>query len=415
MTQRIKIVFAFVVGGLVAWFAKPHGEAAPPAEENPVDRKVVRSSGRAAEANDPVKVRQKAVAFLTQLADCRSDKEEIRKLLDQLTAADIPALISELSASVGIEGLDYTEQKQMKTLLVRWHELDPEAAFAWTMSLKTRKDRMIFANELVNAIAEKDYEGSLRLVERIRAKEKNSVIPYALFTKAAQQGPDTLLQLCKLSVEEGGACSGQTVVYPPQFDFGRILDGLAEMKASLAANQNISNIPSNLLSEWAAREPEAAWAWLQQGKKVSFNSDLAEFFEGYGKVASPEQMGGFLASVFDPAKDSDRAYREIAEALMTHPTEESLNAFLDGAPSDRAVDLVRLIAATKYWGGDNPSKLRCLAFRRMSHDQRVEVLTRLYGERGIDDYDRRPLTVELRGLGHDEAEIGRLLPPKKTD
>ena len=405
------IVVAFAAGFIVVWVMKPQAVAH-------VGKPVPLVAGRP-ERNEGIppgraEAEQRAIEFLGRLQAVEYRNAERKALVEQLNAGEIPALLDELVGRAGILGLGYSESGQLKELLLQWYAKAPDAAFAWVLSLKNEKDRRKHAEALIEAAGAKDYASAVSMIEEFKAAENGRIEwPASLFENAAKGGADEFIRLCRMSIYEGDTASGTQVDFPPSFDFRKVLDELAATEASLGERLRIGCLPSNLLTEWAARDPQAAWEWLQQGKALTFNSNLDGFLKGYAPTATPEELGEFLAGVFDPSKNSARAHRDASTWLMINPSAATLDHFLSNVPADRPLDLAMLLEDTKTDGNDQAKRLRSLILQKMTPDQRVEAMKCLYGKYGVLDKVRQSLAPELQRLGHADAEVEQLLPRRK--
>jgi hypothetical protein len=236
-----------------------------------------------------------------------------------------------------------------------------------------------------------------------RDEEGNISIPTELLENAAAKGADKLLEVCKWAGQRNGdeIFVPDIDAYPSDFDFKLVLDGLAAAGAEFGKDGGFSNLPGNLLSEWAKRDFQAAWAWSQEGKAVPGN-EVSSLIA----VTSPADAGALLGSAFDPAAAD---YLDAQRALFDKPLPEMLDAFLQAAPGDRAAHLDGLFSLG--WSGDvDFDEFRSLILERMSPEQRVEVLRHKTKESRVNSKVWTALARTLRALGHSEEEIQTLRP-----
>lgn len=347
--------------------------------------------------------------FSQRWQEANEDEEGEQKqavLLAGLDSAEFPGLLAEMSDIAGLSGLDNPGHNQLRQLVKAWHAKAPEAAMAWLRTLPKALDRQGLLCAIVDEVAETNLDGAVSLMRQYGIDDEGRIfIPDKLLEKAAANGEDKLLEICKLGLNRGGnwpwSCQ---VSYPEGFDFRRVLDGLAATQGEIGDQGRFANVPSNLVSEWAKRDFKGAWAWLQEGKTVIYNgsSDLIE-------SVPPADAGALLAAVFDPAAPEDQRYDEVDRILYRMPSAEMLEAFLQAAPGDRSAHLNGLFDGLT---GGNLGELQALLLERMGPEQRAQALQRSY-ENGVDSQTRSALVRLLQGLGHGEEEIQALLPEKK--
>lgn len=318
--------------------------------------------------------------------------------------AEFPDLLAEMDDKAGLSGLDNPGDNQLRQLFNAWDAKAPEAALAWLRALPKPEDRHRLLWDIVDKIAESNLDGAVSILRQYGTDDEGFIviIPDKLLEKAVDQGEDKLLEVCKLGLKRGGDWpSSCQMSYPEDFDFRRVLDGLAAAQAEMGEQARFAIVPSNLISEWAKRDFQGAWAWSRQGKPVPHNytSDLIE-------VIAPADVGVLLASVFDPAAPEDKRYQEVNSEFYRKPSPEVLEAFLEAAPGERAVHLGGLFDDLR---GGNLGEIHALLLERMSPEQRAEALRRNF-KNGMDSQTRSSLARLLRGLGHGDKEIHLLLP-----
>ena len=267
----------FAAGFGVAWWLKPEPPPVEAGIEAASPKVVPRRPGADTGVREQVVT---ADTVLDALADLRHRDEEFAKELGALEPDEIPALLSALRDRAGYFGLGHADEDVLKKLVVRWYDGAPEEALLWVMSLESEEDRQSLLREVVNHEADRDFDAALALARRVSPGDDD---PFRfldrLQQKAAELGPDKLLQLARLSVGKTGVSSGFGPTYPPDFDFRKMLDGLAELHESLGEGEKITSVPANLLEEWARRDPQAAFEWVSQGGEAPFNEGTG-FIEG---------------------------------------------------------------------------------------------------------------------------------------
>jgi hypothetical protein len=404
----IAISVAFLAGFAIAWLAKPV-TAQVAAESIPAPR--MRVERPAHDTHRPTSA--KPAEFFQRMQEAGSNKSKLNAVLAAVTPAEIPGLLADFQARAGVSGLRGEEMIQFQELVKTWYTTTPAAALAWLHGLPKPRDREQLLEQIAVGLAETDLDGALALLRQERSSEQVGVsIPSELIEKAVTQGEAKLVEVCRLGLGLGrGGDKGTHLIFPGDFDFKRVFDGLAEGLAAFGKDGGYDNLPTNLIGEWTKRDPQAAWEWLQQGKAykvpAKFEGRFDEFFESYAQTAPPEEAGLFLGTVFA----SDKDFNNPMCALTAQPSLELLDAFLQAAPGERSERLQRLFKWSIGWRrGWDHGKVRFLLLERMTPEQRLEAL-RSYREPSTKQ--EQELIPVLRRLGHSEEEIRTLLPPRE--
>lgn len=401
------LIPTFAAGFGVAWWLK--SDPPPPVEvETANSPKVVpRRPG------ETVTVRPNGTdtgSKLTGLTEAVYD-DEFEGQLAMIEASEIPKLLAQLGERSGFLGLDYEDEDVLEKLLQRWYDLEPEAALLWTLDLGNPKDRRELLDTLILHQAESDLDQAMEMV-RAHARDEDGEIdvPLSLLDYALEQsvddGAEKLLEVCRLGIAKDDGYSGTSLEYPEGFAFEELLNSLADLGDSLSEGQGLSLVPSNLLSEWASRDPEAAYAWLEAGREVPFNSEFSDFMEGYAAVATDVELGEFAAGVYVANRDAGDPYESVFEALSAIPEAGVVESFLESLGGDavREAHLRGLLEHSEStWGGPY-DELRDEIVVAMRPETRLEM----FMAKGLDHDTRQELAPLLRRLGHTEAEVAAM-------
>ena len=209
-----------------------------------------------------------------ELEDDEDGEQKREGLLAALSADDFPQLLAEISGKAGLTGLGYEENEQLEEVFKVWHAKAPEAALGWLRSLPKAEDREGLLHAIVEEAAETDLDAALAILSQNgRDKDGRISVPDKVLEKAANLGAEKLLEVCKLGLgrSRDGTYDRELGRYPTDFDFKLVLDGLAAAAVELGEDGSFARVPGNLLSEWAKRDLQAAWAWSREGKTVSGN------------------------------------------------------------------------------------------------------------------------------------------------
>ena len=407
-------VAAFAVGFGTAWLVKPKVSQLSVEDDSaaPARLRDQRMSGpsRTPSRDFP--------ALISQMHEHRRGSEEIEKTLEELNPEEIPELLESLAKKAGMSGLDWRDRELFEEVLEHWYGESPEAAIAWVMALENPSDRTTMLQNLVELEAETDLEQALQLVEQFDAQQEGGLaIPWALMQKGVDHDVGMLLRLCKLGLKPDGGTSGSGCSYPSGFNFKGALEGLKKAKDEAPEGYDFSTLPSNLLSEWAKRDPNAALEWALQGNDLSFNSGLDEFFEGYAEVASDDDYGALVADLFDPTQSDYQKYNFAWDALVDKADEGAIRSFLDNSSTHGGkFELVGgLVVASLGSSGGDYDRTRGMLLAMLTADERVRLLQSEHRDRFRAGYAKRAMVPILERLGHTPAEIEALLPDVKGE
>lgn len=354
---------------------------------------------------------------IQRVKEAGDDGEKLRVLMSELAPEEIPALLASLQSRGDMTEQDISDRIILRKLIVAWQAKDPDAALAWVVAMKGDWDRRDLLQEIALAMASTDMEAGLSLLRQHASNAGNFEDDFptfypCIFYGAVKQGANRLLEVSRLTIGSDWSTGLlPDVGYPEDFDFQRALDGLAEAQAAYGEDGQFKLLPDGLLRQWAIQDPQAALAWLQQGKKFNFNGP-AEFFKGYARVAKPEEVGALMASAYAPAISPTDRYQTVWEVLTRYePAPSMLDSFLRAIPGDRTTHLNGLLDQSSG-GHENIDKARAMILERMDPTTRVDALQRIFVERGVNEWTRQSLTPVLRELGRGDDEIQSMLPPR---
>ena len=407
---------AFGVGFAVAWAVKPTADGGPGGDGAEV---VPERNRQSLSSRAPSRPQKDYEPLFERMRENRYDSEGLEKDLDELGLSEIPEFLAALSAKAGLGGLSWEDEDLLEKTLKRWYQQNPEGAIAWVMALESEEDRRELLIDFVNLEAEEDLDGALALLDGFNQQvEGRMSIPSSLIQKGADRDVETMLRVCAAGLGESDGSSGSGLKYATDFDFEAALNGLVELEENAGEGRSLSSLPSNLLSEWAKRDPQAAFDWVQLGKELSFNSGLDEFIDGYAEIASDEEIGSFVAELFDPSMDERKRYDQAWDALSEVADEDAVRQFLtDVAPhGGESVHIEGLLERSMSTSGGGYDATRAILLNMMDSQSRYELFTS-GGEKNRfhRSYMRDRLVPVLQRLGHTPAEISEMLPAKDEE
>jgi len=188
------------------------------------------------------------------------------------------------------------------------------------------------------------------------------------------------------------------------------LDGLAALQSSLKQGESPSLLPSNLLTEWAKADPDAAWEWLGEDKKVPFN-DVNEFLEGYCGAATNAQIIQIFKQVGEKFEEPDAYFRLGWRVIAEKQNPELISQFIHAAPGNHQEKLNYLYEVSNNSFGSYFDVSRSILVSQMSPAERMSVFAQ---DRNLSESKRKFYTPILQRLGHTEAEIQQMLPAQQS-
>lgn len=254
---------------------------------------------------------------------------------------DYKAVLEQMIEESGTTGLDKHDQLRADYAMVAWYGKDPSAALKFIGGLKSTLDRNRFAKEIILSKVEggEDFPNLLAMANKLEhlltAKDGSVHLPEKLLTEAARRSSDDLFQLCKLSksTEIDNEYNRRVQLnYAKDFDFKDMLDRLGQLTSTLPEGQQINELPDNLLSTWANRDPDAAYEWLKSDavKNVPGNNHIGEFFKGIRNAASAEELGQLLADNIHSADSKETPdYRQLHEAIAVESPSKTKNVLIE--------------------------------------------------------------------------------------
>jgi len=352
------------------------------------------------------------------MRDHRYKSEDLATDLESLSLSEIPDFLEALSRKAGLGGLSWEDEELLEQTIAHWYKQSPEEAIAWVMALKNPEDRRGMLMEFVDLEAEEDLDSALALLEEFDAQvEERLRLPSSLIQKGADRDVDTMLRVCEAGLGENDGSSGSGLNYVSGFDFEAALNGLVELEESAGPGHSLSSLPSNLLSEWAKRDPQAAFDWVQLDKELSFNSGLDEFIDGYAEVATDEEIGSFVAQLYDPQEEQRERYDQAWDALSEVEDEDAVRQFLTdvSAHGSEAEHLQGLLLESSGSSGGSYDATRAILISMMDGDARYRYFTSKDGDWLHREYIRKSVLPLLERLGHSSEEIAVMLPRKEED
>ena len=346
--------------------------------------------------------------IIEKLSKAGEKDKKLNSLIDEIEAHQVPDLLRQLSNSNSLAGLSSSDKKVFQQLLKHWYSLSKTETLSWLSKLPNEQERVYQISELISLTSETNLDEAIELMQEYLRQEDGSLnTPLNILNSSAERSAELLFEVSIMGQSETISNGMNGLSYPDGFDFKKALNLFSEYSSSLSVKQASSITPSNLLSEWAAINPQDAYDWLNLGKSLIANDSLKPYIEGYVQYATPVEVGTFLGDIFD-AKKPD--YSGIKQALHNTRDSSVLETFLNnsGSSISRNEHYVNLLhemdVASNYM-----SETRHTLLRSIPAEQRLAII----GDPKLSRYVSSPfLNSEARKsliqLGHSTEQIDRI-------
>ena len=273
--------------------------------------------------------------------------QEREKAVKELDPKDRIAALEALASQAGLNGLDYQVKSLMEKILENWAIEDFDGAWQAARATSNRDLADFMMKEVLGQLAKTDPDRAFAIHLEQKAVDPNfySNAPKRILDAKLKLGAADYVEILK-QLPFGGNCTGSTVEFASDFDFQFAADGFAKLKAE-QANKNPATFPTNFYSEWAKRDPEAAFAsWATNGS-LPFN-DLDGILKGM-ETQSPGTSAVWLAEKLqDPAISRVKVVEGLTELDTDLPSR--ISAVANALPDDAASDgfLTEFLASFPY-------------------------------------------------------------------
>ncbi len=280
--------------------------------------------------------RKRSGKVLRDVAALSSDPAELGMQLAAMDPDELRLLMEALAAKARIEGSGLAgKYDSLLGRALEWKcRQDMESALDWVLAMKKGRQKNDLLRVALNYVAtEQSVEAGLAFYERLRFElGQQPSASYFLLEKCTMIDAATFARYCRCAIYENPDTTGWEMAFSENFDFATALNQLADIEASIPKGQGFTALPSNILSEWAKRDPQAALEWALSGKYVIMNSGINDFIDGYNEVASDADVGAVIAEVFQHSND----YTDAVEALSAVSEGSVIDEFLASAPASRS-------------------------------------------------------------------------------
>lgn len=298
--RALSIGLAAVVGVAIGWVINPatSADTARVTKEPVLDRETRRPGNEDS--------RTAATKWVG-----RMKSGDVKTVAKEVPADEIKAVMNALMD--GVWGtLSNDDIARMQSLMGEWASKDPEGALAWARSLRHPTQRELGLSCIAAAIGQKDPEAGFAIyteVEKVTIKGLNDIL-YGVVSqvcdRAAKESPAALLEVMGRIPKSENFGSSVHVGFPNGFDFEALLSGMTDAGYFKRENRTYGAFYlEGPLSEWAARDREAAFAFLTDHVSADSRYDLIGLSQKLAETSSQSQtkewLGGKLAAM-DPAQ-----------------------------------------------------------------------------------------------------------------
>lgn len=215
---------------------------------------------------------------------------------DRITA--IEALLSQS----GPDGIDQMSKHMINEILKNWSVEDFNGAWKWSQGVTNDRSRRFIAGKLLDTLVVSNQERALSLhLETIAVdSEFYSQVPTVLLSttnfRSAEQLVDFLGQL-----PPSNGSSGRNVTFDTNFDFQSTGEKLA---ALIERNEGRKPDvwPSNFLSSWAGRDPDAAFEFFATNKALPFD-DFSDLLNGIEQQGVPGAAAAWVVDKLESHRE----------------------------------------------------------------------------------------------------------------
>ena len=405
-------IITLIIGVTTGWVI--HGKqiisSAERSEQKPSKEQRVNSNITQQEAGyRKFKTRQKPVttglqAIIAKLGS-NYNPTKINAILAKTDPEAIPGLLKLYEARSGLKGLTYPDNKIYLRVLGYWHKQNPEQAINYCNNLPHRDSQVFLLKKLISATANSDFSSAYDQAKIHLLDDKGNIdYPENFLHLAMKSSPEDLVKVLIDSSRMSDEVNSERMTYLEGFPYEQVINKLSEHQATLNEGEKMTLGLTNLLSNWAALEPESAYQWVMDGNKLHNNDSINALMEGYGKVASTEDIGKLSAEYFESNKESIDV---LANALTIRPDANVYQSFksnLNGNVNQHDYNVQLMQKLINHPRQDLAARLAVLS--QIPKDEQLTI----FEDPGFYEYDQNVIRNTLLAAGHNEEDINQHLP-----
>lgn len=302
-------------------------------------------------------------------------EEEMEAFKKSLAPGDRAAAIEAMLSQAGPYGLPPEIMAMTSEILKTWASEDFDGAWAWCQRIESDANRNFIAAELLDQLVGKDPDRALALHLEMAAGDSgfDSRILFELLRQVTTKDAASFLNfLGKLPFDYND--QSMPVEFAADFNFQQAADGIVALRKNQKAPIQI--LPNNLLSSWATRDADAAYAWFSKNGNLP-RENFGNLLEGNEKQGT---SGASYSWAADKLNEPGCRREEMIHALADINSDENTNfikgiaqAMPDTANRDRFLGDVLMMNHLA-----NPADWFGYALTQMSSPSaRLEILQRL--------------------------------------
>lgn len=304
-------VLIFAAGLSLGWLIRGGGDSEPKvaAASVPVSKATRRHEGAATSSAHPAKwqsIGKQALQF---------NDNEREDFLKNLAPKDRLQALEALAAQSGPDGLDWRLQGMIRKILKDLADQDFDSAWSWSKGIASEATRRYMMVSLLKELVKVDPEQALSLHLEQLAAEPNftSGVPHTLVDATVREGAQAMLDLFAKFPAKSGGGSGSDMKFPKDFDFQLLADGIRKMTNE---TDPLPAYPMNFLSEWAARNPEAAYAYWSGGGVPLWFGGWDKLIDGIETHGEPGAAAAWtVAKLADPSAPRRKIIGDLTNAI----------------------------------------------------------------------------------------------------
>jgi hypothetical protein len=398
------IIFAAGLGAGWVMFGGGIREIAEPAENKSAAPVITKREARLVTSPHEVKFRN----FAKELPTLSMEKREAFQ--NSLTSGDRPAALEAMLAQAGPYGIPGETAAMISEILKAWADEDFDGAWAWCRRIESDANRNFIASELLPQLVDKDPYRALALhLEMVAGGPGfSSSVLFELLPQVATKDAASFLDfLGKLPFDYND--QSIPVEFAADFNFQHAADGIVALSKNKKAPIQI--LPSNLLSTWAKRDADAAYAWFSKNGNLP-HENFGNLLEGIEKQGPPGASYSWAADKLnEPGCRREPMIRALADIRSDHNTSVIngiAQAMPDTADRDRFLGDVMMM---NYLA--NPVDHYGYALNQMSSPTaRLEIFQRLGKVDRLVNAENIP-DAQLQQWGITRQQVEELLQPNR--
>lgn len=396
--------------------------------------------------------REVSHAFLDAIT--QDDSDALKSLLAEIPSGERAAHIDALLDTASPKGLSYSLKRAIRDLLKAEFSEDSEATLAWIFTKEKSGTRYYLFETLLDdgdakkwcqenfdsllagaLVLERPHEVLKELIstkkkldpmaavllskEHLKQADGSYDFPSGLNAEAITHGWNTAFEYYKDNWKAGNSKSGWSWggEFPEGFNFSSFAESWQQHEVSIGAdgsNGGFFKPPVKIWKEWAKSDPGEAFEFLTSGGSKTF--ELDDYFDGYTKSATPEEIFEFSKNVLaDPPEMELDLGRELVDYL--NGNQAVMSSFLKwGEEAENRQVVTQAISNLSAWQSCQ-SDLGANLFKILPEGERLPALREAITKTGRDgsiyirvsDKESEFYHKILEPLGHSAAEIDAIL------